>query len=178
MRHILLVLGLASFLTGCGYKELPKMRTEAEAGLKSVMMEYRLRADIVPHLVQLVEGRKDGAWPQQIAELQKARAYAVGMDLPPSQLDEKQINRMASFQYALSSTLVQFINALDQDPKLQKKSELLSIKEQLGRAETRIAEARQKYMSTAPEFNERLKKVPERWFNAWLYKFEPLLILQ
>ena len=172
-----MVLSLFLGLSGCGYKELPKMKAEADEALKQVVMEYRLRADLVPHMLAAVKGRTDGNWPKIISEMQINHAHAIGVDMPIERLDDVQMNRMASFQAVLSNTLMTMMNALSNDSKVNK-GEVLSLKEQLDRAENRLAVAKQKYRDVSPVFNEKLNKVPEKWFNSFLYKFQPLHPLQ
>lgn len=174
-----LALAGALFLSvGCGYKELPGLKSEADKSFKNVLLEYRLRADLVPHFMKLIEGRKEPAMTALHAQLSKAHADAVGIDIPAEKFDERQINRMASFQYVLSSELVKMKEALDNDAHISKNGEYQSLKEQLGRAEARIAAARQKFMVDGPSLNARLSKIPEKWFNSWLYKYEPVPALQ
>lgn len=174
----LLLIGFVLMGLGCGFKELPGLKTEADKSFKSVLLEYRLRADLVPHFMKLIEHRKEAAFSALHSQLAKAHADAVGVDMPAEKFDERQINRLASFQYALSSELVKMKEVMDRDPQLAKNGEYQSLKEQLGRAEARIAAARQKFMVDGPNLNARLSKIPEKWFNSWLYKYEPVPALQ
>lgn len=153
------------------------MKSEADQALKEVIMEYRLRADIMPHILELVKNRTDGEWPKLVSTAQMAHAHAIAMDLPLEKVDEVQMNRMASFQAALSTSLVEMMTALEKDAKVVK-GDYLALKEQVDRAESRIAIARQKYRDVAPAFNERLNKIPDKWFNTFMYKFQPLHTLQ
>lgn len=164
-------------LSGCGYKDLPQFRQQAELALKDLVMQYRLRADIAPHLLDLVKGRTEKPWPTLIGDLQAAYGHAVAMDLPLEQFNEMQMNRMASFQTAFSTSLNQFMAALEKDAKVNK-AQLLSLKEQLDRAENQIAVARQKYRVKAPAFNHSLNKIPQKWYNQFVYKYQPLWDLQ
>jgi len=177
-RKIAVGLALVFGFTGCGYKELPGLKEKAEGSFREMLVQYRLRADLVPHFLKLVEDRKEPQWQALSKEVRNAYLQAVGMDMPLSQYNEKQINRLQSFQYRLSSELVKMKNAMDNDPKVSKAAEYLSLKTQLETAEARIAGARQKYMADGPTFNAKLTKTPEKWFNNWFYKFEPLPVLE
>ncbi|MGE0763634.1 MAG: LemA family protein [Bdellovibrionales bacterium] len=176
VRGFIALLGICFGLLGCGIKELPKMKAEADQALKDVMVQYRLRADIVPQLLKLVEGRKDAVWAKQIPNMVQAHRQAVGIDIPPEQLDEIQINRMISFQTALSTALVDFNAALEADKKINR-GEHAAVKEQLSRAESRIAAARSRYQELAPHFNESLNQPPQKWWNQWFHKLKPALLL-
>lgn len=178
LRNVALGLALIFGFGGCGYKELPGLKEKAEASFREMLMQYRLRADLVPHFLKLVENRQDAGWPALSKEVRNAYVQAVGMDMPLSQYNEKQINRLQSFQYRLSSELVKMKNAMEADAKVSRDAEYLSLKTQLETAEARIAGARQKYMADGPGFNSRLTKLPEKWFNGWFYKFEPLPVLE
>ena len=177
MRALSLIAVLSLFLAGCGFKDLPKMKATTDQSLKAVVMEYRLRADIVPHLIDLVQDRKDSSLAKLVPSVQVAYSHAIGMDLPIEQLNEMQMNRLASFQIALGSSLTQLMAALGNDPKVNKGA-YLSLKEQLDRAESRLAIARQKYREEAQSFNERLTKAPTKWYNRYHYKYQPFSDLQ
>ncbi len=174
----LVLAGLMIFLGGCGFRELPGLKQRADDSLKEVMLQYRLRADLVPHFLKLIENRKEPAWVKLRDEVGKAHGNAIGADVALDKLDERQMNRMASFQYQLSTQLVNLKRAFDADPKLKANGEYASLKGQLERAEVRIASARQRYMAEGPLFNTRLTKGIEKWANKWFYKFEPVPALQ
>ncbi len=177
-RALLVVLSLLLTFSGCGYKELPGMKEKAEASFTEMLLQYRLRADIVPHFLKLVEDRKEPAWTTLVTEVRETYVSAAAMHMPISQYDEKQMNRLQSFQFRLSTELVKMRSAMDRDPKLAKSPEYASLKEQLDRAEQRVATSRQAYMAAGPQYNAKLVKVPEKWFNNWLYKFQPLPVLE
>lgn len=141
---------------------------------RELLLQYRLRADIVPHLLKLVEGQKESTWVSLVKEVRGACVSAAAMHVAISQYNEKQMNRLQSFQYRLSSELVKLKSAMDHDPQLAKSGEYASLKEQLDRAEQRIATARQAYMADGPAYNSKLAKTPRKWFNQWIYKFQPL----
>lgn len=182
MNSIIKRVVLASFVivatTQCGYKKLPGMKGAAETSLRNVMIQYRLRADIVPHLAKLIEGKKESNWKTLHQELLTAHGNALGVDLPLNQMNEKQMNRLASYQSQLSTVITTALTTMEADPSLKKNPEFQSLKEQFHRADTNVASARQDYISKAPAFNLKLNKVPEKWFNAFLYKLEPLPDLQ
>lgn len=178
LRTLFLSLSLSLFFSGCGYKELPGMKEKAETSFTEMLLQYRLRADIVPHFLKLVEDRKEPTWVSLVKEVREAYVSAAAMHVPISQYNEKQMNRLQSFQYRLSSELVKLKGAMDKDPQLAKSGEYASLKEQLDRAEQRIATARQAYMADGPAYNSKLVKVPEKWFNRWIYKFQPLPVLE
>ena len=154
------------------------MKDEGQKSLKNVMIQYRLRADLVPHLAKLIEARKEAEMKQLHQELVIDHGNALGVDLPLEKLDAKQMNRLASYQAQLSTTLVIAMKAMSADKTISQSAEYLSLKEQLVRAETRVAGARQDYLAKAPIFNVKLSTVPEKWFNAFLYKLESLPDLQ
>jgi LemA protein len=171
-----ILLGLGLVLNGCGYKELPGMKEQTQSALKNVMLQYRLRADIVPGIIKLLDQRSQ--YQKLLAEIKTAHGNAIGIDIPIQQLDERQMNRLASFQSQLSSQIARAIQILDADKQIAANPEYQSIKNQLAAADGRVAAARQQYLSEAPKFNARLSKKPEKWFNAFLYKFEPFPQLQ
>lgn len=178
-RWLRLVLcGLIFALAGCGFRELPGLKAHADAAFKEVMLQYRLRADLVPHFLKLIEGRKESTWLKLSEDLKRAHGNAIGVDMGLDKMDERQANRMASFQYQLSRELENMKTAMESDGKIKQNGEYASLKEQLQRAEVRIASARQRYMAEGPTFNQRIAKGVGKWANKWLYKFEPAPVLQ
>lgn len=178
-KMLLWGVGLALMLNGCGYKELPKLKQDAEGSFKEMLMQYRLRADLVPHFIKVATSQKVSPNNQKVLdELSKAHQNAVAMDMPMDKFDEKQMFRLQSFQYELSRRLTQMITIFEKIPAIQSDGEYQSLKAQLDRIEARIAVARQDFMMKGPKYNSRLAMTPEKWFNQFLYKFKPMPVLE
>lgn len=173
-RYIILAMGLA--LSGCGFKELPSMKQQVQESFREMQVQYRLRADLVPHFIKVVEGHRE--FSGLVQELKASHLNAISMDMPIEKYDKKQMNRLVSFQSQLSGNLGRFITQITNDSRLSKNGEYLSLKEQLERYETRIHTAREIYDGKSVAFNQRLDEVPSKWINNFYYKFTPAPALE
>ena len=54
--RLLLLAMLAALLSGCGYNAIQQKDEQVKAGWAEVLNQYKRRADLVPNLVQTVEG--------------------------------------------------------------------------------------------------------------------------
>lgn len=157
---------------GCGFRDLPKSQSEVQASLQNLVVQNRLRADIVPHLMK--EAKSVGVQSEILARLEAAHARALSVDLRTDQIDERQMNRIASFQYALSSEIQSALSALE----TTKSSRVSEFRGQFERADQAVIEARQKYQSTSSDFNQKLTSLPTRFWNNWYYHFPSALKME
>lgn len=169
---------LAATFSGCGYKELPGLKEKAESSFRNMLIQYRLRADLVPHFIKLAEGTKTPGVLEVVKSVAEAQGRAVALDMPINQFDEKQMNRFQSFHFALDREVMKMLEAFDKDPKIAKNPEYGSLKAQLDRLSARVASAQQQFRVDGPAYNVRLAKTPEKWFNQIFYKFQPLPVLE
>lgn len=54
--RLLLLAVLAALLSGCGYNAIQQKDEQVKAGWAEVLNQYKRRADLIPNLVQTVEG--------------------------------------------------------------------------------------------------------------------------
>ncbi len=59
MKRFLLIALLATSLTGCGYNTLQQQDEAVSAAWSDVLNNYQRRADLVPNLVNVVQGYAD-----------------------------------------------------------------------------------------------------------------------
>ena len=86
LRRFPALLALALMLSGCGYNQIPTLEEQAKASWAEVQNQYQRRADLIPNLVNTVQGyakqEKD-----VLTSVIEARAKATSVHIDASNLD-------------------------------------------------------------------------------------------
>ena len=82
----------ALLLSGCGYNQIQINDEQVNAAWSEVLNQYKRRADLIPNLVQVVQGYAAHE-KEVLTRVTEARANVAGMKVTPEQTSE--IRRLA-----------------------------------------------------------------------------------
>jgi LemA protein len=153
-----LILGLT--LSGCGYNTIPTLEEQAKARWGDVQNNYQRRADLIPNLVNTVQGyakqEKD-----VLTSVVEARAKATQVKIDASQLtDPEKLKQFQDAQNQLSGALGRLLAVSENYPDLKSNQNFLALQSQLEGTENRIAVARRDYIEAVRVYNTELKTFP------------------
>jgi LemA protein len=151
--------GLA--VASCGYNDIPTLEEAAKAQWAEVENQYQRRADLIPNLVETVQGyakqEKD-----VLTAVTEARAKATAIHVDASQLtDPDKIKQIEDAQNALSGALGRLLAVSENYPDLKSNQNFLALQAQLEGTENRIAVARRDYIAAVQAYNTALRTFPD-----------------
>ncbi len=149
-------LGVAS----CGYNTIPSLEETAKAQWSEVENQYQRRADLIPNLVETVQGyakqEKD-----VLTAVTEARAKATSIHVDASDLtDPEKVKQLQDAQNALSGALGRLLAVSENYPDLKSNQNFLALQAQLEGTENRIAVARRDYIGAVRAYNTALRTFP------------------
>ena len=162
MRKILVALSLLAALTlsGCGYNEFQTRDEQVKAAWAEVLNQYKRRADLIPNLVNTVQGY--AAHERQTLEaVVNARAKATSVQLPAEALDDPA--KVRAFQQAqgeLAGALGRLLVVAENYPQLKADANFRDLQAQLEGTENRITTARNRFIKAVQEFNVLARQFP------------------
>jgi LemA protein len=133
------------------YTRIRRQRTRVECARRDIEAELRRRCDLVPAVLDSV-GRSAGEEQHMVQEVAQARVRVTSAD------DD---HRMAA-ERALGGALIGLLAATDVRAEMQDCPRFASLQDELTRAETRIAHARQRYNDAVHAYNRMLRRLPAR----------------
>lgn len=170
MTAIFLV-SLTLLQTACGWQAIPQSDNNVEAATAELTSQYKRRADLIPNLVQTVQGyakhEKD-----TLTQVTEARAKATSMNLDPSKATPDQIAAYQNAQGQLSQALGRLMVLAEQYPNLKADVNFRDLQAQLEGTENRITVARTRLIESIKEFNNLITVPPTSWTNSILYHKE------
>ncbi|MBI2312206.1 MAG: LemA family protein [Betaproteobacteria bacterium] len=162
---------VASVLSGCGYNTLQSTDEQIKAGWSEVVNQYQRRSDLVPNLVNTVKGF--AAQEQAVLlGVTEARAKVGSIQATPQLLNDP--GAFAKFQAAqgeLSSALSRLLVVVEKYPELKSDAAFRDLMAQLEGTENRIAVARQRYIKAVQDYNVVVRQFPTN-LTAMLFDFQ------
>ena len=150
----------ASLLSGCGYNTFQTNDESVKASWAEVLNQYKRRADLVPNLVQVVQGyaahEKD-----VLTQVTQARASVGGINATPELVNNPQA--FAKFQQAqgqLSGALSRLLVVSENYPQLKADANFRDLQAQLEGTENRITVARNRYIKSVQDYNVGVRTFP------------------
>lgn len=143
---VLLALSVALVVLCAG---LVKRRNRVEAAWSQVDLQLRRRAELVPDLVEAVQGRIGHG--DLLEALTTARATALGA---------KGIAERDRAEQAVTTAVRSLFTAAEASPDLEADPRVLSLQEELSATVGRITYARRFYNHTVSDYNARLQSFP------------------
>jgi LemA protein len=109
----------ALLLSGCGYNEFQTRDEQVKAAWSEVLNQYKRRADLIPNLVNTVQGY--AAHEREVLTgVTEARARATSVQLPPEALDNPEaVRRFQEAQGQLSGALGRLLVVAENYPQLK-----------------------------------------------------------
>lgn len=144
---VLAVLGLGAVYL---YNRLVSLRTRAENGWSQIDVQLRRRYDLIPNLVETVQGY--AAHERELFEsVTEARSHAAGATDP----DDR-----ARAENEVTNGLRQLLAVVEAYPDLKADRHFLELQEELAGTEGKIAYARQFFNDTVAKLNTAIGTFP------------------
>lgn len=168
---VVVVLGFIgiSSITG-SYNSLVNEQEPVTAAWSQVENVYQRRSDLIPNLVNTVQGYANFEKSTLTAVIE-ARAKATSTNIDASKLTSEQIQAFQANQGGLSQALGKLMMVTEAYPELKANQGFLDLQSQLEGTENRIAVERQKYNQAAQTYNTSRRRFPKN-IMANMFGFE------
>ena len=169
MKKILVwgIFGLVLFMiasSGCGsYNNMVTMDEGVTAQWQQVENQYQRRMDLIPNLVNTVQGYADFEKSTIIA-VTEARASVGQVKIDPAHLDQASIQKFQQAQDNLGSAVSRLLVVAEKYPELKANQNFLELQAQLEGTENRIANERRVFNESAQTLNTYIRIFPK---NIW-----------
>ena len=157
---VLLVIMIAGWFIG-RYNKIQKEKVNVENAWAQVQNVYQTRFDLVPNLVQTVQGAANFE-KETLTQVTEARAKMGGsVNLPPEALSDPQaFQAFQANQAGLSNALSRLMVVVERYPELKANQNFLQFQAQLEGIENRIRTERMRYNDSAKIFNQLIIVFP------------------
>jgi LemA protein len=152
------VVGLA--LSVVSYNGLVRRRDQVDSAWSQVDMELRRRSELIPNLVETVNGYA-GHERGTLDAVTEARSRAIGAHGPVQQ---------GSAESALTGALKSLFAVVESYPDLRASQSFIELQQELSATEDRAAYARQYYNDAVLTYNNAVSAAPQRILAA-LFRF-------
>jgi LemA protein len=168
--RVAFVAALCLALSGCGYNTIPTEEEFAKAKWADVQNNYQRRADLIPNLVNTVQGYAKQE-REVLTQVIEARAKATQIKLDVSQLnDPEKLKQFQEAQAQLTGALGRLLAVSERYPDLKSNQNFLALQSQLEGTENRIAVARRDYIDAVRTYNTTLKTFPGLVWAATFFR--------
>ncbi len=154
---------LAAATSGCGYNKIQALDEQAKQTKSNIDAELMRRNDLIPNLVQTVQGAAqfEKSTFVQVAQarsgVQQAAqqvAQAVQSGAPPGQLAQADQNLAGNLRMFL-------IVAIEAYPQLRANQNFTGLQDELTETENRINVARRDYNEAVMQYNTYIRQFPQ-----------------
>ena len=164
-----MLMWLAVSLAGCGINNIPTYDEQVKAAWSQVQNQYQRRADLVPNLVNTVQGFADQE-REVLVEVTEARSKVGSIQMDESILDDPQkFQQFEQAQSQLGSALQRLMVVVERYPDLKSNQNFLTLQAQLEGTENRISVARRDYIQAVQQYNTEIRTFPGRIWHSVLY---------
>ena len=164
-----MLMWLAVSLAGCGINNIPTYDEQVKAAWSQVQNQYQRRADLVPNLVNTVQGFADQE-REVLVEVTEARSKVGAIQMDESILNDPQkFQQFEQAQSQLGSALQRLMVVVERYPDLKSNQNFLTLQAQLEGTENRIAVARRDYIQAVQQYNTEIRTFPGRLWHSVLY---------
>ncbi|PQJ35177.1 LemA family protein [Salinibacter sp. 10B] len=172
----LVILVVLLGLGGCGaassYNTLVQSDESVKTAWSNLQAQYQRRADLIPNLVETVQGAADFE-KETLQAVTEARAKATSIQVRPEDLDNPQkLQQFQQAQSALGQSLGRLLAVSENYPQLQATQAFSDLQAQLEGTENRITVARRDYNQAVQQYNTKVRSFPTVLF-AGLMGFPP-----
>ena len=148
---------------------------EREEGVESawaqVENQYQRRADLIPNLVNTVQGAANFE-QETLTSVIEARSQATSVNISAADLnDPAKLQQFQQAQAQLSGALSRLLVTVERYPELKANNNFRDLQSQLEGTENRISTERKRFNDTAQAYNTSIRKFPTSFF-AGLGGFE------
>jgi len=173
MRRLLWALAAtaAMVLSGCGYNDFQTKDEQVKGAWAEVLNQYKRRADLIPNLVQTVQGfasqEKD-----VLLGVTNARAKVGSVQATPEMVnDPAAMQRFAQAQGELSGALSRLLVTVENYPQLKSDALFRDLQAQLEGTENRITTARNRFIKAVQDYNILARQFPTN-LTAMLFGYK------
>lgn len=148
------------FLVG-GYNRLVSLSQDTNRQWSQVENVYQRRADLVPNLVQTVQGAAKFE-KSTLVEVTQARASVGQVRVNPDEAaaNPEKFQQYAQAQNQLGNALSRLLVVAERYPELKSNQNFLNLQAQLEGTENRIAVERGRYNEVAQAYNTAVRSFP------------------
>jgi LemA protein len=158
-------------LSGCGYNDLQSQDEQVKAGWSEVVNQYQRRADLIPNLVNTVQGAVT-AEKDILQGVVEARAKVGSIQATPELINNPQaFQKWQSAQGELSSALSRLMVVVEKYPELKSIAGFSELQAQLEGTENRITVARNRYIQDVKTYNTTVRSFPSN-LTAMMFHHE------
>lgn len=153
-------------LSGCGtYNRLVTLEQNVNKKWADVQSVYQRRADLIPNLVQTVQGAANFE-KSTLTEVTNARASVGQVKLDPNKAptDAAQLEEFQKAQGQLSNALSRLLVVSENYPQLRATEAFQTLQAQLEGTENRIAVERGRFNEAVQAYNTAIKRFPAAIF--------------
>ncbi|MET0130792.1 MAG: LemA family protein [Stenotrophomonas chelatiphaga] len=158
LSRLLLLAVLATLLSGCGYNAIQQKDEQVKAGWAEVLNQYKRRADLIPNLVQTVEGYANQE-RQVLTDVTNARARVGQVNVNADDADS--LKQFQQAQGELSGALSRLLVVTENYPNLKSDQGFRDLQAQLEGTENRITVARGRYIQMVQDYNTYIRQFPQ-----------------
>ena len=158
VRRLLMLALLALLLPGCGYNTIQQKDEAVQAGWSEVLNQYKRRADLIPNLVNTVQGYAQHE-SQVLTDVTNARAKVGQVQVNAD--DEASLKQFQQAQGELGSALSRLLVVSENYPQLKADQNFRDLQAQLEGTENRITVARGRYIQLVQDYNTFLRSFPQ-----------------
>ncbi len=147
---------------------LVEKQEAANQAWAQVENQYQRRADLIPNLVNTVQGAADFE-QETLTQVIEARSQATSIQLNTGDLNDPQ--KLQQFQQAqeqLSGALSRLLVTVERYPEIQANENFRDLQTQLEGTENRISTERMRFNQAVQSYNTTIQKFPGSLFAALL----------
>lgn len=175
-KTLLIILGVIAVIILAVFSSYNGLVGSSQAVDKSwadVQNVYQRRADLIPNLVQTVQGAANFE-KSTIVQVTEARASVGKVQINQNQAptDAAQLAQFQQAQGQLGSALSRLLVVAENYPDLKATANFRDLQAQLEGTENRIAVARKNFNDAVQEYNVKIKTLPAVFF-AGILGFQP-----
>jgi LemA protein len=152
---IIVVVAILLWLVGA-YNSLIALKYQTQNALKQIDVQLKRRHDLIPNLVQAVQGAMNFE-KDTLQAVIEARNQAVKV---ASGADINHVGQLAAAEGVLSGALGRLMAVVEAYPDLKATTNIGQLQEELTSTENKIGFARQLYNDTATLYNTRQQQFP------------------
>ncbi len=171
---VVLALVFLFALSGCGsYNGLVTKEQNVNKKWADVQSVYQRRADLIPNLVQTVQGSANFE-KSTLTEVTNARASVGQVKLDPNKAptDAAQLEQFQQAQGQLSNALSRLLVVSENYPQLRATEGFQTLQAQIEGTENRISVERNNFNAAVQDYNTTLSRFPTNMLNK-MFGFKP-----
>ena len=157
---IVLLLGFAGCSGVSSYNSMVQEQEQVRQAWANVESNYQRRSDLIPNLVNTVQGSADFE-SETLTAVTEARARATSIQIDADDLDDPQkLQQYQQAQGELGKALGRLLAVSENYPDLRTTEQFQTLMAQLEGTENRINVARRDYNEAVSQYNTQIRSFP------------------